>query len=1232
MASKDNSRIVLLEEEIRNLSEELVQCQADKEFVWSLWKRLQVANPDLTQAVSLVVEREKQKSEAKDRKVLEILQAKDYKIQELEQRVTGQQQEINNLAQRKWNVDEDRAEMKTELSALQHKLGDRSQELKELREQWRRKEEEQQRAVRDLEEAKAGLDAHCYDLQLDLNKLHGQEVQWRQEKYCIESKARAFENELKEARQQVEDMHHKYSCLTAELSARETELTLRGDHVTKLRTELHEMRALYQQSVQHASEQAQLIQQLEGLNLDTQQVMRSQEAAHTADTVSYQKLYNELSVCYEALKSNEAQLRQSHISLTTQLCQKEQRICELQACLQQAITSQPVRLTSATLAEEKLQEVWKEPQSLAVIQQAESEEPSAAIRPSQSHETETCLPRRQGTAVQRSRSLSPTSCSGPRLEIRWDGRTDRRICELEELLRLKTEENNELRRVHEKQHERLRFIKTNYRTMKEQLRVVEDGQCQPRGGCLRAEPWQLCQEDSDAVWNELAHFKRLNKKLLTDKTNLEEELDVLRVQAAMDRTTIQELRVCLRQEQEELAVKEGEDAQVRSSTPRKLPAGRVGASLEEVERLEVRVQALEEEVQRLRAANQELEEAREELQASILRLRSQAVARVEAIQAQSCADRERQEALVKDLESQLAMVRRERDQSRRRLLKLRQELGIVQAARVFTQLGKHHRGKAAASAKPRQPTAQPGGLPRHQPASHSSKDGWEDFSEDSDSGEAYTDSLDSHSPEKSSHPQPSLAQNVPPQGRRRPKDCAQYASPHPHTPRHTHPGKGAQQRRGTAQRVSSLALQRRIMALQQQITVLHTRKRTAQRTIWEQRETNKKITSQLNSLTQRLDISKQLSQKLTSDLSALEKQKAALEHQKAMLKWELEQSRQQKPLEHPPLTQEPPSPVLQKLEAEIKRLQAKLKHTCNEVTKHTTANKSLRSVLQTKEEQLRELHDKLSHMERDMSMKRHLMEDLKSRLKIFQSNDKTYKGLIEDLEKKVKTLSEETSNRKAFIDSLRRRLSVVTKEKCQYELSSQKLRDSLDKKDQKVEALQARVLEYEQSIVELERTASHHMHGLAEQSTQALESVQRKLALASTQLEQLHTFITALASEINQDTQDTKCQLRKNRRRRGLDRKHPSNKSMMRAQSIAASILHVSKTDLEDMLDTDEDNEEAKAERKKDQDWLDQVLNLLQQQIPSVALLMEAMRSKLRERKVLTEELAALRAQVSKKA
>ncbi|KAB0389435.1 hypothetical protein E2I00_012726, partial [Balaenoptera physalus] len=50
------TRTQLLEEELSSVKEELALCQADKEFVWSLWKRLQVTNPDLTQAFSLVVE------------------------------------------------------------------------------------------------------------------------------------------------------------------------------------------------------------------------------------------------------------------------------------------------------------------------------------------------------------------------------------------------------------------------------------------------------------------------------------------------------------------------------------------------------------------------------------------------------------------------------------------------------------------------------------------------------------------------------------------------------------------------------------------------------------------------------------------------------------------------------------------------------------------------------------------------------------------------------------------------------------------------------------------------------------------------------------------------------------------------------------------------------------------------------------------------------------------------
>lgn len=39
----------------------------------------------------------------------------------------------------------------------------------------------------------------------------------------------------------------------------------------------------------------------------------------------------------------------------------------------------------------------------------------------------------------------------------------------------------------------------------------------PGGKPPRAEPWQLRQENSDAVWNELAYFKNLTRKLTIEK-------------------------------------------------------------------------------------------------------------------------------------------------------------------------------------------------------------------------------------------------------------------------------------------------------------------------------------------------------------------------------------------------------------------------------------------------------------------------------------------------------------------------------------------------------------------------------------------------------------------------------------------------------------------------------------------------------------------------------------------
>ncbi|XP_030208211.1 centlein [Gadus morhua] len=997
----DPNSIELLEAQVKTLSDELMQCQADKEFVWSLWKRLQVANPDLTQAVSLVVEREKQKGEMKDRKVLEILQTKDYKIQELEQRVTVQQQEVNLVQQRKMLMDEERAGLNKEISSLQERLASNSQDIKEMRAQHASSEEEARGAMRALEEQKEEWASRCAGLHADL------EEERRRASHCDDQReaTRARIKELEAELPQFSSLQSENSSLAALLSAKDKEMEAQEGHLSQLRGELVEVQALYRQSMEHGSEQGHLIKQLEALNLDSQRVLRNQEEAHSVDATSYQRLYTELSQSYQALVAGEAQLRQNHLELSGLLAQRDQQILELQSQLQQqdllAHRDQQILELQSQLQQQQQQEkrLLQTQQQQQAHQTTTTTTTTTGQQPNkQTNVKELCQPsadtpvssgfnqasnfsspglgtstpldggawtertwkasssrgrstsiRQQDAPVQRSRSLSPASCveagGGGGGGGREGGGAEQRMQDLEELLQLKTKEMEVLRSAHQNRLERLHLIQANYRTIRDQLRDAEeaDGLPKPKGPSRRAEPWQLRQEDSDGVWNELAYFKRLARKLDVEKRSS---------------------RLCF-----------------SARGPRSF---------------------------------------------STLKL----------------------------------------------------FLGF---------------------------------LPRVCPA-----------------------------------------------------------------------------------------------------------------------------------------------QKLTCDLAGVELQKKVLE-------MELEQWRKMQ-LPPPPPPPAPPAAAtgaaescscqgrgltapnnlgLQALEAEVKQLQGKLKSGSAEASRQASAIKTLRAQVQDKEDKLRMLQDKLSHSERDLVMKRQLVEDLRTRLKVLQDGEGSHRGQVEDLERKVKSQSEEANNRKTFIESLKRRLSVATSEKSQHETSCTKLREELERKERLLETLQAQVGADQRSLAQLEQTATRQMEGLTQQSSQALDVLQRRLGLASSQKEQLHAFVKALAGEMLRDVQEVKQQLTETRSRRKRSRRRheeanaakgaPTAKSMIRAKSIAASILNMSERDLADMLDGDQDETEPCVEIP-DEDWLQHLHHILQQKIPSAGQLMEAVRVKMKERKVLTEELAALATPVSENA
>ncbi|XP_047556202.1 centlein isoform X3 [Lutra lutra] len=1284
------TRTQLLEEELSSLKEELALCQADKEFVWSLWKRLQVTNPDLSQAVSLIVEREKRKSEAKDRKVLEILQVKDAKIQELEQRETGLQIEINDLIKRKIAVDEENAFLRKDFSDLQKKFKDKSQEVKDTKECVQNKEEQNRLVIKNLEEENEKLSTRCADLLNDLEKLRKQEAHWRKEKHSIDAKIKAFEDNLTEAKKEIEASQSKYNALSLQLNNKQTELNQKDMDITLVRKELQELQNLYKQNSAHAAQQAELIQQLQLLNMDTQKVLRNQEDVHTAESISYQKLYNELHICFETTKSSEAMLRQSVVSLQDQLFQKEQENVKLKEKLQES-QGAPYPLLQGSDSE-PLEQVSQRPslsslETLMVSQKSEIEYLQEKLKIANEKLSETKYTNKGSSEksiwtsterkhkeppVRRSRSLSPKSSFTDSEELRNLRKAERKIENLEKTLQLKSQENDELRDAHEKRKERLQMLQTNYRAVKEQLKQWEEGSGMTHIRKIkRADPQQLRQEDSDAVWNELAYFKRENQELMIQKMNLQEELDKLKVRICVDKATIQELNMCMAEKREEQLCRYGEDDGVKKSTPEKNGKEMSEQTLQKVIELEDRLKSYEKGSRKIKEGNKKLMKENDFLKSLLKQQQEDSEGRekeLEQLQRGSKeVEKDKAELQVKisELEREVTSLRRqvaeanglrnENEEQMNSVEKLQHSGDKAKSEMAATEVRSGQYDCKTTTTKVKLKAAKKkGSVGRyHTVLNHSikvmssvfenlNKDGWEDVSESGSDSEGQTsqdlgtiivETSQKISPIEDGRDQKEGDQMEDSQMQGKEMNYFHYKnakkttfqkkngniqkSSHTTVPVRVNREKW---KNITAQKSSSniILLRERIVSLQQQNSVLQNAKKTAELSVKEYKEINEKLLQQQQVSDQRYQISRQTIKKLNLDLAGLRREKEdllrKLESSSEITSLAEEVSRVIVPRIQ--VTSLGPS---RSMDLEMKQLQCKLKNATNELTKQSSNVKSLKFELLAKEEHIKEMHEKMSRMERDITMKRHLIEDLKFRQKVNLESNESINEMLENLEKKVKTLTEECSNKKVSIDSLKQRLSVAVKEKSQYEQMYQKTKEELEKKDVKLSVLVSKISETETAMAEIETAASKHLQGLALQSEQALEGAQKKLLLANEKVEEFTIFVKALVKELQSDVHEIRQQIREfQKMRKNRDARKTSTH---KAQTLAASILNISRSDLEEIMDTEDemDLERTRIDAENDREWLLYIQKLLEGQLPFASYLLEAVLEKINERKKLVE-------------
>ncbi|XP_004276159.2 centlein isoform X1 [Orcinus orca] len=1301
------TRTQLLEEELSSVKEELALCQADKEFVWSLWKRLQVTNPDLTQAISLVVEREKQKSEAKDRKVLEILQVKDAKIEELEQRESGLKQEINDLVKRKVAVDEENAFLRKEFSDLQKKFKDKSQEVKDTKECVQNKEEQNRLVIKNLKEKNEKLSTHCADLLNDLEKLRKQEAHWRKEKYSIDAKIKAFEDNLIEARKEIEVSQSKYNALSLQLNNKQTELIQKDMDITLVRKELQELQNLYKQNSAHTAQQAELIQQLQLLNMDTQKVLRNQEDVHTAESISYQKLYNELHIWFETTKSSEAMLRQSVVNLQDKLFQKERENAKLKEKLQESqgalyplpqecdpdhseqVSQQPSLSSLETLMVSQKSEIEYLQEKLKIANEKLSENRSTNKGSSEKSILTSTERKHKEPPVKRSRSLSPKSPFLDSEELKKLRNAERKIENLEKVLQLKSQENDELRDAHEKHKERLQMLQTNYRAVKEQLKQWEEGSGMMEIRKIkRADPQKLRQEDSDAVWNELAYFKRENQELMIQKMNLQEELDKLKVHMSVDKATVQELNTFMAERREEELFRYGEDDGVKKSTPEKNRKEMSEQTLQKVIELENRLKSFEKRSRKLKEGNKKLIKENDFLKSLVKQQQEDAKTRekeVEQLQKGSKdVEKDKAELQVKlsELEIEVTSLRRqvaeanelrnENEELMNSVEKLQRSADKAKSEMATTEVRSGSRQsdcKATTTKVKFKAAKKKRAVGRyHTVLNHSikvmsnvfenlSKDDWEDVCESSDSeaqtvqnlGKIIVETSQKISPtEDRGDQKESQTEDSQMQG----KEIVQI---HPNvdgkTPKnyfHKNAKKPTFQKKNSNIQKSShttgptrvnrenwknimahksnssiILLRERIVSLQQQNSVLLNAKKAAELSIKEYKEVNEKLLHQQQVSDQRFQTSRQTIKKLNSDLAELRKEKEDL-LKKLEPSSEITSLAEEVAQVTVPRIQVTSLGPSRSMDLEMKQLQCKLKNATNELTKQSSNLKSLKSELLAKEEHIKEMHEKMSRMERDITMKRHLIEDLKFRQKVNLESNESINGMLENLEKKVKTLTEECSNKKVSIDSLKQRLSVAVKEKSQYEQMYQRTKEELEKKDLKLTFLISKINETESAMAEIETAASKHLQGLAMQSEQALEGAQKKLLLANEKVEEFTIFVKALVRELQNDVHSIRRQIRE--LKKVQKNRDACKTSTHKAQTLAASILNISRSDLEEILDTEDEEEieRTKIDAENDKEWLLYIQKLLEGQLPLATYLLEAVLEKINEKKKLVEEYFAI--------
>lgn len=647
--------------ENRAILEELAQCKADKDFVWNLWRRLQSTQPEVTSVVSMVIAREKEKSEQKDKKVLEILQMKDEKIKELKERMLTAEDESHYSKTRYHDLLIENEELKQKLDERQNEFVTKDREMNEensylsslLKAHQAQKEIDDQTVKENLDH----IEDEKNQLKIRIALLEKEVSDFREEKLnmasaievnaTLEEKIKSLENEVSvltlkstEVAKNCDDAESKLSDKESLVKDQLESLKEQSDIITKLEDdlvvvdkELRQTRENLRQATAKISEQTRIIQQLEENQSNNQLVLMDREQEYRKGIASLQKSVADLQSRCAVYQENENKLLQDIDKLKTSSIQqkeglnvKELIIEELKDAVRDGIRSGEVSrreeeggMGDRRAAQRKVRVEAEVSEAGSPRFQREKEAESLEERQAEriNHSVET-IEESESEIARNLESMERKLGKITALRELENRLSESRntVDELKKLLELKEAELVETRRAHSQRQQRYRMLKENYQLVLEQIKTYEasNGTGSEKPLPERPEERELRHLDSDQVWKELAYYKHGYEELAKERHDVLEEIDVLRVQHVHNVANIQELQVQLGEEREE-----------SSALRSKVAAGRQAFDTLrlETEKLENQLQNWQEKALRGQTMSSELEDENQLLRHEIKALQGE---------------------------------------------------------------------------------------------------------------------------------------------------------------------------------------------------------------------------------------------------------------------------------------------------------------------------------------------------------------------------------------------------------------------------------------------------------------------------------------------------------------------------------------------------------------------------------------------------------------------------------